>query len=454
VNGARGPNGPNGENQVTTIRLTAADVLIDDLRCADPDVVRYFADADEPTRGDLAGRALALGIIGLRAVGFAGQVELVEREFLRLSHRFDQALGSVETTLLQRVHDTFDPQQAGSVSAGLATSVGAAHQAATDVIAQARNELGTLIADSFNPDLATSCVYRVTKLVADTRAELDKAFDPSYQGSHLARLTAFIDSYFGPGGSVADLVATQVNPVRQDILRALQGVRDLIVGQATAAEERRRSPASGLDFEMEVEAVLCRLAAIHGDTVERLGTQAGDAGRSKQGDFAVQLPDGSRFVVEAKKRSTPLPLRGDRGLLAMLQESMTNRAATFAIAVASDDATLPREVGGFNDYDTDKIVCRFGDRGELLEVAYRWARASLLAAVRRDEGVDVPAIGAALDEARRGVRELARIEAKARAIAHGADEIQGMLTFQLRRVNLALDNATTELSSHESRAMS
>ena len=159
------------------------------------------------------------------------------------------------------------------------------------------------------------------------------------------------------------------------------GVTGLIAGQAAAAGERDRSPASGPDFEDEVEAVLCRLASAYGDTVDRVGTQPGDSGRSEQGDFVVQLPDGSRFVVEAKKRTARLPLRGDRGLLAMLQGSMVNRAAGFAIAVAPDSAAFAREVGFFNEYDGDKVVCQFGAAGELLEAAYRWARTFLL--VRR-----------------------------------------------------------------------
>jgi hypothetical protein len=69
-------------------------------------------------------------------------------------------------------------------------------------------------------------------------------------------------------------------------------------------------------------------------------------------------------------------------------------------------------------------------------------------------GIDKKVLGAALDEARRAVRGLARIEAKAKVIAHGADEIQGMLTFQLRRINLTLDNAAAGLACQESRAVS
>ena len=184
------------------------------------------------------------------------------------------------------------------------------------------------------------------------------------------------------------------------------------------------------------------------------GTRPGDSGRSKQGDFVVQLPDGSRFVVEAKKRSTRLSLRGDRGLLAVLQGSMVNRAASFAIAVAADSAAFAKEVGIFNDYDGDKVVCHFGTGGELLEVAYRWARTVLLAGARADEGVDTAVVGESLEEARRAVRELARIEAKAKAIARGADDIRSMLTFQLRRISTALDNAANGLSYRDARAAS
>lgn len=171
---------------MTEIRLTPTVLRIENLECTDPDVVEFFAEASELSRPDLTCRALALGVVGLRAMGLAGHVEIVEREFLKLSQHFDSALGAVETNLLERVQATFDPDQAESVSARLSSSVKGAHAAAGEVVTQARAELAELIGDSFNPDLATSCVYRIAKLVADTRADLDRAFDPAYEGSHLA----------------------------------------------------------------------------------------------------------------------------------------------------------------------------------------------------------------------------------------------------------------------------
>lgn len=439
---------------MATIRFTETALVVEDLECSDPEVVEFFTDTAEVSRGELACRALTMGVVGLRAMGITGHVELVEREFLKLSQRFDAALGTVEENLFERVNATFDPDKAESVSGRLTDSISGAHHTASQVIEQARGDLEKLIGDSFNPDLATSCVYRIGKLVADTHTELNRAFDPAYEGSHLAKLATLVDSYFGDGGALAELVNAQVTPVKAELLTALQGVRELIVGQAMAAEERRRSPASGLDFEDEVEAVLCRLASAYGDSVERVGTQAGDAGRSKRGDFVVQLPGGGRFVVEAKKRSTPLPLRGDRGVLAMLDESMINRAATFAVAVARDGSAFAKEVGAFNDYDDDKVLCQIGYGGELLEVAYRWARAALLVGSAKDDGTDVAVIVGAIDEARRALRELSRIEAKAKTIARSADDIQSLLTFQVRRMNAALDEAASGLSTSEVRAAS
>jgi hypothetical protein len=89
-----------------------------------------------------------LGVIGLRAMGVAGHVEVAEREFLKLSQRFDSALTAVEATLLDRVQATFDPDEAESVSARLSSSIKGAHGAAGDVVVQARPRLDEELAST------------------------------------------------------------------------------------------------------------------------------------------------------------------------------------------------------------------------------------------------------------------------------------------------------------------
>jgi hypothetical protein len=125
----------------------------------------------------------------------------------------------------------------------------------------------------------------------------------------------------------------------------------------------------------------------------------------------------------------------------MLHASMVNRASCFAIGVMRDSAGYPKEVGSFNEYDSNKILCVFGPDGALLEAAYRWVRTMLLLTLSDRRGIDVASVEAGIEEARRALRELSRIEGKAKAIAKGADEIQGLVSFQIRRASTALDQA-------------
>lgn len=289
------------------ITVTPHSVTIEGLETADPDVVAFFADVPEPTKADVMRKAISLGVTGLRAKGIAGQVDIVEREFGKLADGFRATLGEVEDQIQERIDLNFDPDQAESVSARMSISIAEAYRSANEVLTGAKVELEKLVTDSFNPDLTTSCVYAITKLISDTRSQLDRAFDPAYEDSHLSRLLASIEDYFGASGTVAEVIAGQILPVKEDVMKALQDVRDLIVGQAAAAEQRRLSSQSGDDFEDEVEELLRRVAKNYGDAVERVGTVAGDAGRSKE-----WLPEGGRSLQRLRRRQGPLPLRHHR----------------------------------------------------------------------------------------------------------------------------------------------
>jgi len=431
------------------IIATQHSVTIENLETADPDVAAFFSEVPDTTMPDVMRKAISLGVVGLRAMDVAGQVALVEREFGKLADGFRSTLGEVEDQIQHRIDANFDPDEAESVSARLGGSIADAYKSANDVLATARGELEKLVRDSFNPDLTTSCVYAITKLVTETRAELDRAFDPAYEDSHLSRLLASIDDYFGASGTVEEVIAGQILPVKEEVMKALQDVRDIIVGQAAAADQRRLSSASGDDFEDKVEDLLRRVAKGYGDTVDRVGTVAGDAGRSKKGDFVVQLREGSRFVVEAKDCSRPITLRGPKGILTALDESIENRSAGFAIAVVKEEGGFPKEVGHFNDYGDDKILCHFGTAGEMLETAYRWARTVLLAEAAT-AAVDAEVIQAGLDEVREALREIKRIDTKAKAISQGAEDIRSMVAFQLKRATAALDRAAEGLEGSAS----
>src|SRR5439155_12516774 len=115
------------------------------------------------------------------------------------------------------------------------------------------------------------------------------------------------------------------------------------------------------------------------------------------------------------------------------------RQADFAIAVSKSPDALPKEVGHFNTYDENKIVCAFGDDGDMLEVAYRWARAQLLLDLEEAESeVDVEAVRTSLCDARNAVIELSKIKAKSTDITKYATEITNIGESHVARPKAAL----------------
>ncbi len=80
----------------TEVEVHEDKVVLRAVECREGDVVAYFADNPPETRAEVAGRAVAIGVAGLRAMGVAGHVELVEREFTKLTHQFGQTLATTE----------------------------------------------------------------------------------------------------------------------------------------------------------------------------------------------------------------------------------------------------------------------------------------------------------------------------------------------------------------------
>lgn len=292
---------------------------------------------------------------------------------------------------------------------------------------------------------ARADVDQVERGFEQLKREFQRAFDPERKSSYLGQLTEAVDGYLGDDGAVASAVAENGDQVVKTILDNITQLRDAVITNIATAVERDKGTAKGGDFETEVEDVLCRVARAYGDGVTNVAAEAGEAGRSKRGDFVVTLAEGPRFTIESKNRST-ITLRGSNGILAELDASMLNRQADFAIAVSKSADALPKEVGAFNAYDEDKVVCAYGDDGAMLEVAYRWARTQLLLGLEEPESdVDVDAVRSSLDDARQAVVELAKIKAKASTITETANDIQNVVEWQVARAKAALGQAEQAL---------
>ena len=167
---------------------------------------------------------------------------------------------------------------------------------------------------------------------------------------------------------------------------------------------------------------MARIAAPYADDVQNV---ASGSNGSRAGDFLVAFSGFSKsVVVEARNRKQPsLPsIKSD------LDREMQERAADFAIYVASGPEMLPQHVGEFNIYG-NKVVATIAT----LHIAYRLVRV-LAATTTPDGSVDVGSIRSVLTKVRDAARSLRTIKAKAtqvenlgQTIGEHANETEGII---------------------------
>jgi len=220
-----------------------------------------------------------------------------------------------------------------------------------------------------------------------------------------------------------------------------------------AAEARDRSPASGLDFEDESRPCCAGLASASATTVERSRHPTGDAGRSKRGDFIVQLPDGARFRHRSQEALDVLAVARRSGSAGHAGRVHGQPGGKLRRGCSQGPGSIRQGGRRFQRYDTNKVLCDSEMVASCSEVAYRWRVPPLLLG-----SATTPALtsvsSAAPHEARRALRETDPHRGQGQVNFHGADEIQSLLSFQVRRMNAALDDATAGLAYRETRAAS
>ena len=186
-----------------------------------------------------------------------------------------------------------------------------------------------------------------------------------------------------------------------------------------------------------VEAGLAELARGVGDFLERTGTEAGDALRSKKGDFVLTVDPSRtggrelRVVIEAKDRSL-----SRRVLAEELTAARANRGAAIALAVFTPEHA-PTGVSPFALVGSDvyAVYDPEADGGVGLEAAFRVARVMALLTLRETGGqVDVAAIGEALQDVQFAVDNVRKMKARLTTIGSAAQEVSSLLDELRERV--------------------
>jgi hypothetical protein len=242
---------------------------------------------------------------------------------------------------------------------------------------------------------------------------VDELFDPKRRDSAIGRIGGMLEQYFdGDGSRLAVLLdPTRLgSPLYQFRLEMEQGfaalqerLAGLEAAQKARGEERAKSAAKGADFEDLLEGLLGEIARGANDLLERTGTEAGNDGRSKKGDFVLTIDPAVspgcelRVVIEAKDRQV-----SGREMREELRAAKANRDASVALVVFSPvhapAGIAPFDVRGGDVY---AVIDPANPDAATLEAAVKLARLLAVATLRaREAEVDVAAVTEALDQIR------------------------------------------------------
>ena len=304
---------------------------------------------------------------------------------------------------------------------------------------------------------AAQSVGRVEKEFELLKMGFDQKIDSIF--GERGQVAEIIAKHFGEDGQVAEIIAKHfgedgklfgelLNPnkddsplglLKVDLYRTLGEIRDKLGEQEAARQIAGRGTQKGRDFEDRCAGGLALAAKASGDALERTGDEAGLAGASKKGDFVATLGgSGARVVFEMKDKDSI----GMSEIRKELKAAMDNRDAAYGVLVARKRSSLPDGIGWFNeDAGGATLACAVEDdegnavmNGEMVVMAYRWARARAGAIAAEAAGsapaegaVDVQAIAQKAREIGERVAGLSRARRECTTIEKSAGKIKGMV---------------------------
>ena len=292
------------------------------------------------------------------------------------------------------------------------------------------------------------------------RSTVEELFDPKRQDSAVGRIATMLGAYFdGDASRLATLLdptrlGSPLHQFRGEVADGFRALQEKLVAieaaQQARAGERSKSAAKGGDFEVVLETMLGEVARGANDLLERCGTEAGDAGRSKKGDFVLTLdPDvcrgaDVRIVVEAKDRKV-----SGREMRDELRAAKTNRDAAAALVIFTP-THAPAGIAPFDVRagDVYAVIDPLDPDPATLQAAVRLARLLALTSLRESEAeVDLGEVQAALTAIREALEAIRSLKVQLTTIGTTSAGVSAGLD-KLRECVLAwITRAERELAS-------
>jgi hypothetical protein len=401
------------------VRVDAERVIVDHLVLADGPNAAWLAAQPMDDHALLAERALKIGLTALQSVGLTLNLDAVQAEFERFADQSRVANEQAARALEQVLRTNF-----------------------ADGDGRLPRTLEAFLGDR-----------------GKLRSMVDELFDPKRRDSAIGRIGTMLESYFdGDGSRLAQLLdpTRMGSPLHQFRLEMDQGFKTLQAqiaaleaGQKARGEERAKSAAKGADFEDLLEALMGEIARGSNDILERTGTEAGDVGRSKKGDFVLTLdPDATRgcevrVVVEAKDRRM-----SGREMRDELRAAKTNRDAAVALVVFTP-AHAPSGIAPFDVRagDVYTVLDPADPDRATLEAAVKLARLVALTAMRTSESeADLASVEQSLTAIREAIEAIRAIKTQLTSISNTSREVSATLDKMREAILAWISRAEKELS--------
>lgn len=407
---------PNGRE--SEIRVEPDRIVIDRLAVADAGLAGWLAAQPMDDHAILVERAVRIGLTAIQSVGVTLNVDAVRAEFERFADQSRVANEQASQALEQVLRANF-----------------------ADGDGRLPRTLEAFLGDR-----------------GKLRSMVDELFDPTRRDSAIGRIGTMLEAYFdGDGSRLAQLLDptrmhSPLHQFRTEIDNGFKAVQERLVAleaaQNARAGERAKSTAKGGDFEDLLDELLGEIARGADDLIERTGTEAGDAGRSKKGDFVLTvdstLTPGCelRIVVEAKDRYI-----SGREMRDELRAAKTNRDAAVGLVVFTPQHA-PTGIAPFDvrSGDVYAVLDPAAPDRATLHAAVRLARLLALASLReKGTTLDVSSIGEALTTIREALEviralkvQLTNIGTTSTGVSTSLDKLRALIVASIEQAERAI----------------
>lgn len=393
-----------------TITVTTEKIIVSNLVLVDEDLAAYLGEFPEDERADAVRRALKIGLVALKGTSAVEKADYVEKEFGKLSGKLNKRIDDFITAIEKQLDQVFG-EEAGVLKKVLDTYLGA----------------GGKLEDLFDPEMKNSAISKISFI-----------FDQHFKGRDSVLYTLL--DHTNPESPVAQL--------KNDLVENyLKEIRNRIVGEEFAEEEREKGTAKGRTYQEIIFEKVNESCIPFQDIPRYVADVTGSLPRSKVGDIVVDVNPAYtggaplRIVVEAKDRAG---YSIDK-ICGELQDAKQNRDASVAIAVFTSD-TCPGGCYPLQQYGCDKIVTHYDideDDALALSLAYRLTR---IEALRKLRGIspqmDIPQMRTLIGQCIEKLKAINAIKAKITRLSNEVSQDLDNLRGELAQLLADLDAGT------------